>query len=46
MILLKTLSKQNIIGSSIITNKNAKWFCSDDDFKKQTKVQVTNENAQ
>ena len=21
-------------------------FCSDDDFKKQTKVQVTNENAQ
>lgn len=21
-------------------------FCSDDDFKKQTKVQITNENAQ
>lgn len=23
-----------------------KRFCSDDDFKKQSKVQVTNENAQ
>lgn len=26
--------------------KNNLRFCSDDDFKRQTKVQVTNENAQ
>lgn len=36
---LKLLSR-NLVN---ITRTN---FCSDDDFKKQSKVQITNENAQ
>jgi hypothetical protein len=37
---------RNIAKSTLLTNVPVRYFCSDDDFKKTTKIQVTNENAQ
>lgn len=41
MIYLRNLAK-----STLKKNAAVRYFCSDDDFKKTTKIQVTNENAQ
>lgn len=41
MILTRTLIKTSLQRSLLIKN-----FCSDDDFKRKPKVQITNENAQ
>lgn len=46
MNLLKKIATHRLVVNKWWMGGSRMMFCSDDDFKRQTKIQVTNENAQ